>query len=258
LNFVNGEILSGANDRKLNILDLELKVKKTYDFDGKVRAADKVGDKVVVGLSNATILVITGDTKTPVMKGHHDGEIWGLDICDDTVYTSCDDNKLMTWSISNKKNLGTYTLNEKAGEKIKYGASSITNLPDNQCSRAVAYCPALKHIAVATNNGELHVHSAEDPSKILCVKKDTERWIEKIAYSPDGKWLAFGTHENSVIIYETNASGQYTVKGKCTGMSSYIMALDWTDDSAFIRTNSGAYEYLFYKIPDCKQDPSKL
>lgn len=256
LNFVNGEILSGGNDKKLNILDLSLAIKKTYDFESKIKAADKVGDKIAVGLGNATIYVISGETKTPVMKGHHEGEIWGLDINDDTIYTSCDDNKLMSWSISQRKNLGTYTINEKAGEKIKYGASSITNLPDNQCSRAVAYCPSLKHLAVATNNGELHIHSAEDPSKLLSVRADCKRWIEKIAYSPDGKWLAFGTHENEVIIYETNPSGEYSIKGKCKGMSSYIMALDWTDDSTFIRTNSGAYEYLFYKIPDCKQDPS--
>ena len=243
--------------KKLNILDEGLTVKKTYDFEAKVRAADKVGDKITVGLGNATVYVITGDTKTPVMKGHHDGEIWGLDIDGDTVVTSCDDNKLMTWSIAKHKNIGTFTLNEKAGEKIKYGASSITNLPDNQCSRAVSVCPTLKHIAVATNNGELHIHSLEDPSKILDIRADATRWIEKIAYSPDGKWLAFGTHENKVIVYETDPSGKYTPKGHLAGNSSYIMALDWTDDSTFIRTNSGAYEYLFYKIPDMKQDPSK-
>ena len=258
MNYCNGEILSGANDRKLVILDEDLKVIKTYDFDSKVRAADKFGDKIAVGLSDATILVITGETKTPVMKGHHDGELWGLDISDDTIVTTGDDNKLMSWSISNRKNLGTYKLNEKAGEKIKYGASSITNLPDNQCSRAVAYCPSLKHIAVATNNGELHIHSADDPSKILDIRADATRWIEKIAYSPDGQWLAFGTHENKVIVYQTDKSGKYTVKGTVGGMSSYVMALDWTDDSTFFRTNSGAYEYLFYKVPEMKQDPSKV
>jgi len=34
------------------------------------------------------------------------------------------------------------------------------------------------------------------------------------------------------------------------------MAMDWCCESKYIRTNCGAYELLFFTIPDCKQDPS--
>ena len=34
------------------------------------------------------------------------------------------------------------------------------------------------------------------------------------------------------------------------------MALDWSQDNTYIRTNCGAYELLFWNMNDCAQDPS--
>jgi WD40 repeat protein len=253
LNFVDGKVLSGGNDKKLNILGTDLSVQSTIEFACSIKGCDMMGDKMVVGLKDATIIVVSGSDKKTVMKGHHDGEIWGLDVMGDNIVTSCDDNKVMLWNIPSHTNKSVFTINEKAGEKIKYGASSITHMPDNQCSRAVAVCPSLKQLAVACNNGEIHIHSSENPDQMLDMKKDATRWIERMIYSPNGKYLGVGTHDDKVYIYETAANGKYTLKGTCKGNSSYIMALDWTDDSQFIRCNSGAYEYLFYKIPECSQ-----
>lgn len=258
LNFIDGKILSCGHDRKLIILGEDLVVQKSMEFEASIKAADMVGDKLVVGLKNATIHVIAGGSKQTVMKGHHDGETWGLDVIGDDIVTSGDDNKVMIWNIPSHKNKSVITINDKPGEKIKYGASSITDLPDNQCSRSVAYCQSLKQIAVACNNGEIHIHSIDNPDKLLNIKKDATRWIERMVYSPDGKYLAVGTHDDKVYIYETSLGGDYSFIGKLAGNSSYIMALDWTDDSTYIRTNSGAYEYLFYKIPEMTQDPSNL
>ena len=38
------------------------------------------------------------------MESHSDGEVWGIAVINnDIVVTSGDDNKLKTWSISNRK-----------------------------------------------------------------------------------------------------------------------------------------------------------
>ena len=70
-------------------------------------------------------------------------------------------------------------------------------------------------------------------------------------YSPCGKYLAIGSHDNNIYIYE-GTSLHATLKGH----SSFIVALDWSQDSDYIRSNCGAHELLFWNITDgkCGQD----
>lgn len=65
--------------------------------------------------------------------------------------------------------------------------------------------------------------------------------------------LAVGSHDNFIYIYCTSS---WTLKHKCKGHSSFIIALDWSKDNEWIRTNCGAYELLFFKTSDGSQDPS--
>ena len=66
-------------------------------------------------------------------------------------------------------------------------------------------------------------------------------------YSPDGAYLAVGSNDNYVDIYAT--AQRYKKVGQCSGSSSFITHLDWSEDSKYVQTNSGAAERLFYKMP---------
>ena len=70
-----------------------------------------------------------------------------------------------------------------------------------------------------------------------------------MAFSPDGQYLAVGSHDNMIRVYST---ADWSLTGNCRGHSSYIMALDWCKESKYLRTNCGAYELLFWTVPDCK------
>jgi len=66
-------------------------------------------------------------------------------------------------------------------------------------------------------------------------------------FSPSGEFLAVGSNDNFVDVYVVEAGFKWV--GQCTGSSSFITHLDWSTDSKYLQTNSGASERLFYQMP---------
>lgn len=255
INWVDGQLFTAGGDKKLCIFDSKFTLEAKIGLPDIARSIDKQGDQILVGLRNGTIAIVkAGKITGDLMKSHHDGEIWGLEVLENgDIITSCDDNKVMMWDTKDRKNKGVFTINQKAGPKIKYGASSMTAYPDNQCSRAVCYNPKTNEVAVATNAGEVQIR---DLASMAAVKKTlpaAKRWIECMSYSPDGNYLAVGTHSNTIVVYKTS---NYSTKGTLTAHKSSILSLDWSKDSSYIRSNCEAYELLFFNIDSMKQDPS--
>ena len=94
------------------------------------------------------------------MQGHSDGETWGLAIGPEgNVYTTADDNKVLKFNPKTKKVEGCGIVNEKAGKKYKIGgASTLSVLPPNQHSRAVAV-NSKGHVAIGSNDGDLSIRT---------------------------------------------------------------------------------------------------
>lgn len=73
-----------------------------------------------------------------------------------------------------------------------------------------------------------------------------------MSFSPDGKTLAVGSHDDRIRLYD--CENGWALLGTCEGHTSYILALDWSQDGSKLRTNSGDYELLFWDMPACTQD----
>jgi WD40 repeat protein len=161
---------------------------------------------------------------------------------------------------------GSKKIKEKKG--YRGGASSMSSQPANCQSRCVSYSAALGQLAVSDNKGVVTIRdvdfSAVDGGKagaldnikttLFKTLKKAE-WIETMVFSPNSKYLAVGSHDNTIYLLDTKTYNEKTMK-KLTGHSSFITSLDWSIDSSYLRSVCGAYELLFFNIGQKKRDPS--
>ncbi len=117
-----------------------------------------------MGLRNGTIVEALADgSKRELLHSHSEGEVWGLAPLGDGkhVLTTGDDNKIILWDYENRRRAALGTVNEVAGKprKAAMGASTMSDLPPNQQSRAIAYSPSSGHVAVADNEGSVTIRA---------------------------------------------------------------------------------------------------
>lgn len=211
-----------------------------------IRAIDCMGGNMLVGDRAGTITVVDGTNKKEIMHSHNDGEVWGLCSKDGNVLTTGDDNQCIEWDPNARRRVDSKAVSSRKANSKKGKASTISNKPASQCARAVAYNAGTT--VVCGNDGVTHVHGTTEKKL-----EDADEWIECVAFSPDASMLAVGSHDNMIRVYSTS---DYSLLGCCKGHSSYIMAMDWSADGKWIRSNCGAYELLFFTMPDCTRDPS--
>ena len=78
------------------------------------------------------------------------------------IYTTADDNQVLQFDPKTRKVVGKGTVSEKKGRKFRIGgASTLSPLPPNQHSRAVAVNKKLGHVAIGTNDGTLSVRTID-------------------------------------------------------------------------------------------------
>lgn len=218
---------------------------------------------MLIGHDNGVIatLVLDSETYTVHHHSHYDGEVWGLEIAPHlgAFWTAGDDNQFMEFDIMSRKlkrKGNVWTQENNGGKpyeltKVRSTASTLCSFPAHQQSRSITFSEMLGHVAVANNQGDVHIFQETNWDNCLAKLKHPQEWVEAMEYSPDSKFLAVGSHDDSIYIYKVSTDGKYSLHYKIEYMhSSAIVALDWSKDSKYLRAIDQAYGKMYYDITE--------
>ncbi|XP_063756609.1 echinoderm microtubule-associated protein-like 3 isoform X2 [Eleginops maclovinus] len=229
-----GLLSGGGKDRKIIRWSADLAPERECEISenyGAVRTiADVGGEELLVGTTRNAILRGTfSDGFVAIVQGHVD-EMWGLATHpSQSIFLTCGhDRQVCLWNTEEHKLDWCITLEE-------YGLCAD-------------FCPNGSVVSVGLNTGRwlaLDLLTRE----VVSESTDGNEQLSVMRYSPDGSFLAVGSHDNFIYIYNVTESGRrYIRSGKCNGHSSFITHLDWSKDGKYIMSNSGDYEILYWDI----------
>ncbi|XP_025030601.1 echinoderm microtubule-associated protein-like 3 isoform X1 [Python bivittatus] len=231
----DGSVLSGGGkDRRLvqwsPLLAVLQEVEIPEQFGAVRTIAEGESGELLIGTTrNALLRGSLAEGFRPIIQGHTD-ELWGLGThpSRDLFVTCGYDKQLCMWD---------------GGEHMM--AWSITLEETGLCAD---FHPSGKVVTVGLNTGRWLVLDTET-RQVLSGYTDGNEQLSVVRYSPDGEFLAIGSHDNFIYIYSVEEKEhKYTRFGRCTGHSSFITHLDWSKDGKFIMSNSGDYEILYWEV----------
>ncbi|KAK7103893.1 echinoderm microtubule-associated protein-like 6 [Littorina saxatilis] len=235
--------VTGGKDGAAKLWDLDFKNITTFNLVNApggykglcVRSVCWRGDQVLIGTQDSEIFEVqvkSRDKPLCLVQGHAEGELWALATHPKKPIfaTASDDQTVRLWNMSNYEVLSRTSVEQKV--------------------RSCAFDNEGQHIALGMMDGSFMVLRTRDLSELIHIK-DRKEVIHEMKFSPCGKFLAVASNDNFVDIYATDQ--RYKRVGTCSGSSSFITHLDWSQDSRFLQTNSGAGERLFFRMPVGKQ-----
>ncbi|CAG5127063.1 unnamed protein product [Candidula unifasciata] len=236
----DGTLLSGGGkDRKIIQYDstlqktgLETEVPELY---GPVRTLSQgKGGLILVGTTRNCILHGSLDLEFSVIVQGHTDELWGLAThpFQHQFLTGGADKQLFLWDAQSR--------------------TAVWNKEMNDAVHSCCFHPNGGIIAVGTNVARWLVLDLST-HEIVSVHTDGNEQIECIQYSPDGSMVAIGSRDNYIYIYNVSDDGcKYSKVGRCSGHSSFITHVDWSEDGQYLASNSGDYELLYWTAASCK------
>ncbi|KAL1258339.1 hypothetical protein QQF64_011583 [Cirrhinus molitorella] len=235
----NGTLVSGGKDRKLISWDENYQKIQTVEVPelyGPIRTvAEGRGETVLIGTTKNYVLQGSLDGEfIPITQSHTD-ELWGLTVhpLKHQFLTCGHDKHVCLWDSASHQPIWTKTLEDAA--------------------QSAGFHPSGATVAIGTQTGRWLVLDTESKD-LVTVHTDGNEQLSVMRFSPDGNFLAIGSHDNYIYIYAVAENGKkYSRVGKCSGHSSFITHLDWSVDSQYLVSNSGDYEILYWIPSVCKQ-----
>ncbi|KAM9426190.1 echinoderm microtubule-associated protein-like 3 isoform 2-T2 [Pholidichthys leucotaenia] len=230
-----GALLSGGGkDRKIIHWSADLAPERECEIPEKLGAVRTIAamdeEELLVGTTRNAILRGTfSEGFVAIVQGHVD-EMWGLATHpSQNIFLTCGhDRQVCLWNTEEHKLDWCMSLEE-------YGLCA-------------GFCPNGSVVSVGLSTGRWVVLDLLT-REVVSESTDGNEQLSVMRYSPDGSFLAVGSHDNFIYIYTVTESGRrYSRFGKCNGHSSFITHLDWSKDGKYIMSNSGDYEILYWDI----------
>uniref|UniRef100_A0A8C5H3P9 HELP domain-containing protein n=1 Tax=Gouania willdenowi TaxID=441366 RepID=A0A8C5H3P9_GOUWI len=226
----------GGKDRKIIRWSADLAPERECEIPEKFGAVRTIADvddeELLVGTTRNAILRGTfSDGFVAIVQGHVD-EMWGLATHpSQNIFLTCGhDRQVCLWNT--EEHQLDWCINLEVGE---YGLCAD-------------FCPNGSVVSVGLSTGRWMVLDLLTQD-VISDSTDGNEQLSVIRYSPDGSFLAVGSHDNFIYIYNVTENGRrYSRFGKCNGHSSFITHLDWSTDGKHIMSNSGDYEILYWDI----------
>ncbi|KAM5298140.1 echinoderm microtubule-associated protein-like 2 isoform 1-T1 [Glossophaga mutica] len=236
----DGTLVSGGGrDRRVVLWGSDYsklqEVEVPEDFGPVRTVAEGRGDTLYVGTTRNSILQGSVHTGFSLLVQGHVEELWGLAAHPSRAqFVTCGQDKLVhLWSVESHQPVWSRTIEDPA--------------------RSAGFHPSGSVLAVGTVTGRWLLLDTETHD-LVAIHTDGNEQISVVSFSPDGAYLAVGSHDNLVYVYTVDQGGRKVSRlGKCSGHSSFITHLDWAKDSSCFVTNSGDYEILYWDPATCKQ-----
>ena len=68
--------------------------------------------------------------------------------------------------------------------------------------------------------------------------------VQVVAYSPSGEFLAAGSRDNYIYIYDVKS--HFKLLTQLHGHSSFVLSIDWSVDSKSLQSADGAHELMYW------------
>uniref|UniRef100_A0A1I8JPA6 HELP domain-containing protein n=1 Tax=Macrostomum lignano TaxID=282301 RepID=A0A1I8JPA6_9PLAT len=99
-----------------------------------------------------------------------------------------------------------------------------------------------------------HCCSMSPDGNLAIVGSQTGHYIVLDAAN-HGQHVALASRNNKIYIYRVSSNNrQLDLVAKCQGHTSFVTHIDWSADGTLLRSNSGDYELLYWKMPDGQRE----
>lgn len=155
---------------------------------------------------------------------------------------------MRVWDVKERKMVQLVNLNKDEAGNDREVDPKTWELGHGSRGWSVDVIAEGKLIAVGFRNGDVRIYQASNMQILKNIELRKEV-ISEVKFSPNKNYLAVGSHDNKIDVYTV-----HDMQKKCTldSSTSFITALDWSENSDSIRTNDASYEILYYNVESKK------